>query len=276
MSGSGKQVRMPEPWLWFETILYSSSYQAEMHRHSAWQLTASVFGEFRFRTGQGTVLLHPGEWVLMAPGVLHDVGSDSSRSRALQLFFRRFPPDLLPEFAMRFNLLRGVVRTGRMELAELKRILRDFLTRTGEDQPFGKSWRISLGQEFTVRALGALPKEVQTGPRVSPAVLRVLEYMEEHFAEPLGVADFAQVAGLSESRFAANFKAETGEAPMHCLNVIRLGRAQGLLLNGSSVEEASRASGFSSVQYFCRVFRRSIGMTPGEFRKTPFSHRRQG
>lgn len=177
MSGSGKQVRMPEPWLWFETILYSSSYQAEMHRHSAWQLTASVFGEFRFRTGQGTVLLHPGEWVLMAPGVLHDAGSDSSRSRALQLFFRRFPPDLLPEFAMRFNLLRGVVRTGRMELAELKRILRDFLTRTGEDQPFGKSWRISLGQEFTVRALGALPKEVQTGPRVSPAVLRVLEYM---------------------------------------------------------------------------------------------------
>ena len=49
-----------------------------------------------------------------------------------------------------------------------------------------------------------------------------------------------------------------------------------LLLNGDSVEEASRASGFSSVQYFCRVFRRSIGMTPGEFRKTPFSHRRQG
>ena len=104
----------------------------------------------------------------------------------------------------------------------------------------------------------------------------VMEFMEEHFSEPLGVADFAQVAGLSESRFAANFKAETGEAPMHCLNAIRLGRAQGLLLNGGSVEEASRASGFSSVQYFCRVFRRSIGMTPGEFRKTPFSHRRQG
>lgn len=272
---SGSHLSMPEPWLWFETLLYTSRYQAEMHRHSAWQLTASVFGEFRFRTEDGIVCLRPGEWVLMAPGVLHDAGSDSSRSRALQIFFRRFPPDLLPEFAERFNLRRGVVRHGGMELCALKRILRDFLTKAGDSTPCGKGWRVALGLEFSIRALESLGEEEGPVRRISPVLLRTLEYMEEHFAEPLGVADLASFAGLSESRFAANFKAETGDSPMHCLNSIRLGRAQSLLVNGAAVEEAARLAGFSSVQYFCRIFRRNTGMTPGEFRATPFRPRRK-
>ena len=43
-------------------------------------------------------------------------------------------------------------------------------------------------------------------------------------------------------------------------------------LDGATVEEASRRSGFSSVQYFCRVFRKHTGVSPGSFRAAPFSH----
>lgn len=263
---------MPEPLLWYENVLYTSSYQAAMHRHSAWQLTASILGVFRFRMAKRTVLLSPGDWVLMAPELLHDAGSDSSRSHAMQIFFRRFPPDLLPEFAERFNLRRGICRTGHVEPSVLERILADFQKNAGNSKPYGNSWRVLLGLDFMVSVLTGLPPEPDGKPHMHPGIQRTLEYMEEHFAEPLGIADFADFAGLSESRFAAVFKMETGSAPMQYFNSVRLGHAQSFLLNGATVEETAQAAGFASVQYFCRCFRKITGVTPGEFRLAPFAH----
>ena len=270
-NSSNHHLLMPEPWLWYETIRYTSSYQAAMHRHSAWQLTASLFGEFRFRMVEQTVFLKPGDWVLMAPELLHDAGSDSPSSHAIQIFFRRFPPDLLPEFAERFNLRRGICRSGHIGTAVLKRLLTHIRNNAENTCPYGKSWRTLLGMEFIVNALSALPPEPETVPHIRPKILRTLEYMEEHFAEPLAVADFAALAGLSENQFAEVFKQETGTPPMQYFNSLRLGRAQGFLLNGAEVAEAAQAAGFSSVQYFCRVFRRKNGITPGAFRSAPFS-----
>lgn len=67
-----------------------------MHRHSAWQLTASLFGEFRFRMVEQTVFLKPGDWVLMAPELLHDAGSDSPSSHAIQIFSAGFRRTFFP------------------------------------------------------------------------------------------------------------------------------------------------------------------------------------
>jgi len=263
-------LRLPEPWMWYGSLLYTEPYQVAMHRHSAWQLTASLSGEFRFRTPEKEVILPPGGWILMSPEFLHDAGSDSPRSRAMQIFFRRFPPDLLPELAERFNLRRGILRTGRMEPEFAAGIADKFLTNAGDEEPLKKSWRNVLGLEFIISALSNASAEPEEADSVHPEIVRVLEFMEEHFTEPLGVTEFARVAGLSESRFAAVFKQETGTTPMHFFNTVRLGRAQSLLLNGASVDETAEQAGFSSTQYFCRCFKKNTGVSPGTFRDNPF------
>lgn len=273
MGSTEIHLHMPEPWMWYECILYKNSYLSNIHRHSAWQLTASLQGEFRFRIPEGgEVLLRPGDWILLSPELLHDVGSDSPRSRAMQIFFRRFPPEQLPEPAERFNLRRGIFRTGHAPPEEFERIARAFLVNAADDAPLGRSWRNVLGQEFVVTALSCLSDGQEGGRLLHPEIVRILEFMEQHFSEPLGVAEFAEQAGLSLSRFSAIFRAETGSSPMQFFNAVRLGRAQGFLLDGATVEEASRRSGFSSVQYFCRVFRKHTGVSPGSFRAAPFSH----
>ena len=259
--------------MWYESVLYQNPYITAIHRHPAWQLTASLLGEFRFRVpGEGEVLLRPGDWILLSPELLHDVGSDSPRSRAMQIFFRRFPPEQLPEAAERFNLRRGIFRTGHVPVEEFERIARAFLENAGDGAPLGRSWRSVLGQEFVITALSHLSGKRERGMRIHPEIVRTLEFMELHYSEPLGVADFAGNAGWSESRFAVIFRQETGCSPMQFFNAVRLGRAQGFLLDGATVEEASRRSGFSSVQYFCRVFRKCTGVSPGRFRAAPFAH----
>ena len=127
MSNTEIHLHMPEPWMWYESILYPKSYLTNIHRHPAWQLTAALLGEFRFRIPDGgEAVLRPGDWILLSPELLHDVGSDSPRSRAMQIFFRRFPPEQLPEAAEWFNLQRGIFRTGHAPVEEFERIARAF------------------------------------------------------------------------------------------------------------------------------------------------------
>jgi len=266
---------MPEPWMWYESLNYTAPYQSAYHRHSAWQLTGSMEGVFRFRIRKEnrTILLPPGHWALFSPELVHDAGSDSPHSRALQIFFRRFPSDLFPELASRFNLKRGISRTGYVEPELFRNIAARFLTLAGNDKELGQSWRSLLGMEFVLSALSSLPSEPEDSGKMDPAMERVLEYMEAHYGETLGLGDFARVAGLSVSRFCAVFKKTSGVSPMEYFNNIRLGCAQYLLLNGLSVSEVTQLSGFSSPQYFCKFFRKSTGITPGEFRSAPFGHK---
>ena len=261
-------VRLPEPWLWFQALRYTAPYQTSMHRHPAWQLTASLKGEFRFRTEQTIVHVRPGEWVLMAPGLRHDAGSDSQTACAIQIFFRRFPADLMPEFAGRFNLQRKTAISGDMDSERLRQIYSDFMQHTQPDAAYCGTWNCALAMFFVANALSGLPPEPLVS--VSPVIQKALEFMEEHFAEPIGVKDIASAAGLSESRFSVRFSEATGFAPMRYLNTLRLACAQNILLSGASVEEAAFTSGFSTVQYFCRCFRRETGQSPGEFRAHPF------
>lgn len=264
------QIHLSEPWLWYQNIPYTAPYRSCVHKHSTWQLTASLEGEFRFHTREKMIAIQPGEWILIAPGIMHDAGSRSERSFAMQIFFRRFPPGLLPDFAERFNLRRDIFIKGTADREILAKISEKFPEKCAADDPFCRSNKIFYSLEFVLAALSGIPMEDSEKTKRNSRIEQVMEYMEEHFAEPLSIADFAEKAGLSESRFAAVFQKTAGCSPMKFFNAVRLGHAQSFLLDGRTVRESSILAGFSSETYFCRCFRQSLGVSPGDFQKDPF------
>ncbi len=99
------------------------------------------------------------------------------------------------------------------------------------------------------------------------AVARAKAHLETHFREELSLGDLAQVAGLSESHFAALFRELYGRAPIDYLIEVRIDNAARLLLDWQhSVSEVAEMTGFGSVHYFCRQFRRRRGVSPSEYR----------
>lgn len=99
---------------------------------------------------------------------------------------------------------------------------------------------------------------------------RAKTFMEEHYTDSrLGVANVAAEVGISEEYLRRLFKQHFQMAPSQYIAVLRIKRATQLLQYPFlSLEDCALQSGFSSLQYFCHVFKAATGMTPAKYRKT--------
>lgn len=94
-------------------------------------------------------------------------------------------------------------------------------------------------------------------------------YMDEHLSQPeLSISLLAEQCNVSEVYFRKLFKARYGLPPSKYLASIRLKNATKLMnYPFLTLDECALQSGFSSLQYFCRLFKKETGISPGKFRK---------
>lgn len=92
--------------------------------------------------------------------------------------------------------------------------------------------------------------------------------MHKDISSPWTVESLASIAKMSRSAFASNFKSTIGQTPMDYLTNWRIYQASVLIRkNGYSLSEACHAVGYESESAFNKIFKRKMGMTPGEFRR---------
>lgn len=106
-------------------------------------------------------------------------------------------------------------------------------------------------------------------PSLPPArhLLRAKDLADARFAEPLGVADLAQAAGLSQAHFSREFRKAFGESPHVYLLTRRLERAAALLRGTDrSVADICMSVGLTSVGSFTTSFTRLYGKSPTTYR----------
>jgi AraC family transcriptional regulator len=98
----------------------------------------------------------------------------------------------------------------------------------------------------------------------------VVEYVEEHLDAGLTLEQLAAAARLSAYHFARQFKAATGLPPHQYVIARRVERAQQLLQqeHDLSLAEVAACAGFSDQSQFCGHFKRVVGVTPGQFRRS--------
>jgi AraC-like DNA-binding protein len=96
---------------------------------------------------------------------------------------------------------------------------------------------------------------------------RATDFVEQHLAKPIGLADLAASTGLSRMHFAAQFRAATGMRPHEYLVWQRIERAMILLRDHHQpLCEVALGVGFKTQAHFTTVFKRVTGKTPNEWR----------
>lgn len=106
------------------------------------------------------------------------------------------------------------------------------------------------------------------GGKYSAVILQVMEIIRTRYAQRLSIDDLAEEAHYSAAHLSTLFRQETGMTIGDALFRARLGAAMELLeTTRLPVSAVAEQSGYTDVQYFSRVFKRSVGITPLEYRK---------
>ncbi|MCU6796090.1 AraC family transcriptional regulator [Paenibacillus sp. WQ 127069] len=102
-----------------------------------------------------------------------------------------------------------------------------------------------------------------------PITKFMTEYMESHIGEDLSLDILADKLKVSAAYLSAYFKDKTGINFIDYLNDLRIRKAKEMLLGSDAkIQDIAVSVGYQSVNSFIRMFKRSTGMSPGEFRKS--------
>ena len=146
------------------------------------------------------------------------------------------------------------------------------------DGAFGDLYADAVGLAIAARLLGhgdrcdpALPKR-SCGALPKWRLKRVIDYIDTNLGEPITLADLAAATVLSPMHFAAQFRMSTGVRPHEYLLRRRIERAQELLLQpGLSIVDVALTVGFQTQSHFTTVFKRFVGETPHQWRRSNFA-----
>lgn len=121
-----------------------------------------------------------------------------------------------------------------------------------------------LMQEVLERFMHSMFREKDKG---NPHIRRALRYLCDHYNEHLELEQVADVAGLSPSYFSTLFRQTVGTSFREHLNRIRVEESKRLLLNrDNTLADIAVSVGFPDQSYYCKVFKKLVGVTPGKYR----------
>lgn len=115
----------------------------------------------------------------------------------------------------------------------------------------------------------------QTSPRPSEfdeqSVTRfktILEYIEEHLTSSISLKRLGDIVGLNPTYFSDLFHSVMGIRPVEYIIRRRLEKAQVLLIaSEKSIKEICYESGFTSLSYFSRTFKKHTNLSPKAYRE---------
>ncbi len=98
----------------------------------------------------------------------------------------------------------------------------------------------------------------------------VVDYIKKNLHQKLSIDSIARLAYVSKSNFFKMFKDELGTSPNDFILQERINRAKQLLASNNSIKETAFQTGFSDTNYFTRVFKQLVGVTPKSYQNRIF------
>lgn len=238
------------------------------HIHDTYVFGVICRGVELFTAGGVSHRSVPGQALILNPGVLHDgrpadggyeyrmfyPGVDLLQEIAADMTGRPCPPPFFrdvvlddPELYRRTLLLHRVCEAPGQKLHK-DTLLVDTL-----------ALLIARHGDLTRRPLGA--------GRETARIARLRDHIEDRLDIDAGLDDLAAVAGVSRFHLIRCFKREMGVTPHAYVTSRRVARAKTLLGRGADLADTALACGFFDQSHFSRVFKNTIGVTPGQYRR---------
>lgn len=100
---------------------------------------------------------------------------------------------------------------------------------------------------------------------------RAKEFIANTYDENIKLADISKVCQISPFHFTRIFKKQIGYSPYDLVLKIRIENAKDLLRRDNSISHAAYDSGFNSLDNFSYSFKKIVGLSPSEYKKSKIS-----
>lgn len=100
----------------------------------------------------------------------------------------------------------------------------------------------------------------------SESIRAAIRYMEEYYMEPITLEEISGYVGVTPQHFSKMFKKELGLNYIEWLTNYRMDIAKELLMEGKdAIKEICYRVGYSDPNYFSRIFKKVVGVSPKEY-----------
>jgi AraC family transcriptional regulator len=150
----------------------------------------------------------------------------------------------------------------------LERLLSEIKSRPNVNRLYTESLIIQLSTHL-VRRYSQFPDPGFLPGGLTPSRLRlVIEFINAQIDQEIGLAQLAQVAGVSPFYFCREFKRSIGFPPHHYVMQRRVELSKRLLESTKkSITDISAELGFPTPSHFAATFRKLLGLTPTHYRR---------
>ena len=268
------------PFQKYITVLSDLCPSVTPHWHDEAELTLIKRGRCTYQIRFETCEAEQGDLLFVPPAALHSlmIPSKSRYESETYVFHMSFlganTADIcavryLAPVAAQSLLLPCHIRKGHPAHPELMEIFNS-INSVYENAAPGYELILKSLLLRTIAVLLPYGKEESSRPQLQTEHMDklklVLEYISEHYAEELSIAQLAKLCFFSEYHFMRFFKKYMGMSCLEYIKDFRLEKASELLSQGETpVLDASLSSGFPNLSYFYREFKKKYGMTPKQF-----------
>lgn len=261
------------------------------HKHTEFEISLILSGRGVYDTERGKESIAPGDIFMFSTGEYHCITdifgeSDEDNMRLLNL---QFSPNFvwsagndylsngyLGAFFDREKDASAKPDRNHPHFCELTALLKDIQTEFavgayGHDVVVKAKileLLVLLKREF-LAASDTEGKDSSAYMLHARGVERAIAYMDKNFAGTITLEEIAKEAHMPRTYFCAVFKRLNGMTPWQYINIRRIDEALELLKHSDdTVLKIAVRCGFNNTANFNRIFKKTTGLTPCEYRKT--------
>ncbi len=260
---------------------HKSEFLFPLHSHREYELNFIENGKgVRRVVGDSVEEIGPYELTLVAGNELEHAWEQGScvegdvREITIQFSPDIFPPDLLnkSQFSSISKMLSKASHGLNFSVRTIMRVYSYLDALSSVTEPFNQYLNFlkilyELSQDEEARILASSSFARAARDKESRRVMKVKQYVNDHYSEDLRLESLASLAGMTPPAFSRFFKMRTGRTLSDYIIDIRLGNAARLLVDTTqNVSEICYSCGFNNLSNFNRIFKAKRGYTPRDFR----------